>query len=123
VPTSNKIAAFLYLNAKRQKVLLARVVAAKPTFLILDQPTAGVDIGAKNELHQRIGELAREGTAILLISDELDEILELSDRIVVMNNGVVTTEVDSEGMNRSDLLELMSEVRDDGSSVERHIAS
>lgn len=73
-----------------QKVLLARAVGSKPVAMILDQPTAGVDIGAKAELHNQIRLSARQGAGILVISDDLDELLELSDRILVVNSGVVT---------------------------------
>jgi ABC-type sugar transport system ATPase subunit len=93
-----------------QKVLLARTVAARPAFLILDQPTAGVDVGAKAELHSQIRQVAREGTAILLISDDLDEILSTTDRILVMNSGAVTAILDTDGTSRSELLEAISRV-------------
>ncbi|WP_267286687.1 hypothetical protein [Kitasatospora acidiphila] len=73
--------------------MLARWLARKPDLLILDEPTRGVDIGAKAEIYQIIADLAREGTAVLVISSELPEVLGLADRIVVMQNGHTTGEL------------------------------
>ncbi|MCW1411260.1 sugar ABC transporter ATP-binding protein [Rhizobium sp. 1AS11] len=91
-----------------QKVLLARAVGSRPLAMILDQPTAGVDIGAKAELHNQIRRAANEGAGILVISDDLEELLELSDRIVVMNAGTLTGDYPSAGLNRASLLAAMS---------------
>ena len=76
-------------GGNQQKTVLARWLATKPKVLILDEPTHGVDVGAKAEIHELIRGLAREGMAILLISSELSEILALSARIVVMREGHV----------------------------------
>lgn len=76
-------------GGNQQKVVLARWLATKPLIVILDEPTQGVDIGAKAEIHGLIGELAAAGTAIILISSELPEILGMSDRIAVMRNGAI----------------------------------
>jgi rhamnose transport system ATP-binding protein len=76
-------------GGNQQKTVLARWLATKPKLLILDEPTHGVDVGAKAEIHELIRGLAREGIAILLISSELPEVLALSSRIVVMREGRV----------------------------------
>ncbi len=76
-------------GGNQQKVVLARWLATKPSVMILDEPTQGVDVGAKAEIHGLIGELAAAGTAVILISSELPEILGMSDRIAVMRNGTV----------------------------------
>ena len=91
-----------------QKVLLARAASARPTVLILDQPTAGVDVGAKAELHRQIRQLAASGVGILLISDDLDELLDNCKRIVVMQAGTATGGYPSEGLDRASLLAAMS---------------
>jgi rhamnose transport system ATP-binding protein len=78
-------------GGNQQKVVLARWLATKPSVIILDEPTQGVDVGAKAEIHGLIGELAAAGTAIILISSELPEILGMSDRIAVMRNGTIVT--------------------------------
>ena len=76
-------------GGNQQKTVLARWLATKPKLLILDEPTHGVDVGAKAEIHELIRGLAREGIGILLISSELPEVLALSSRIVVMREGRV----------------------------------
>jgi rhamnose transport system ATP-binding protein len=77
-------------GGNQQKVSLARWLATRPLLLILDEPTQGVDVGAKSEIHKIIRSLAKEGLAVLLISSDLPEILGMSDRIGVMRGGTVT---------------------------------
>jgi len=74
-------------GGNQQKVSLARWLATKPKLLILDEPTQGVDVGAKSEIHKIIRRLAKEGLAVLMISSDLPEVLGMSDRIAVMNAG------------------------------------
>jgi rhamnose transport system ATP-binding protein len=76
-------------GGNQQKVALARWLATTPAVLILDEPTQGVDIGAKSEIHALMQELAERGLAIIMISSELPEILGMSDRIAVMRNGSI----------------------------------
>lgn len=77
-------------GGNQQKTILARWLATKPKLLILDEPTHGVDVGAKSEIYQLIRNLAENGIGILLISSELPEILAMADRVVVMHEGHVT---------------------------------
>ena len=77
-------------GGNQQKTILARWLATEPEFLILDEPTHGVDVGAKAEIYDLIHNLAKEGLSIMLISSELPEILTMSDRVVVMHEGSVT---------------------------------
>ena len=81
-------------GGNQQKVALAKWLNIKPDVLLLDEPTRGIDIGAKFEIYQLIDELAAGGTAIFLVSSELPEILALSDRIFVMNHGDIVKEYD-----------------------------
>lgn len=76
-------------GGNQQKIALARWLATKPSVLILDEPTQGVDVGAKSEIHKLIVELAAQGVAIIMISSELPEILGMSDRIAVMRAGTI----------------------------------
>src|SRR5262249_21422887 len=76
-------------GGNQQKVSLARWLATKPKLLILDEPTQGVDVGAKSEIHKIIRRLAKEGLAVLMISSDLPEILGMSDRIAVMRGGTI----------------------------------
>ncbi|WFR98806.1 sugar ABC transporter ATP-binding protein [Rhizobium tumorigenes] len=80
-------------GGNQQKVLLARLMEAKPKIVILDEPTRGVDVGAKSEIYRLIDALAQNGVAILLISSELPEIIGVSDRVLVMNQGRISGEV------------------------------
>jgi L-arabinose transport system ATP-binding protein len=81
-------------GGNQQKVVLARWLARRPRVLILDEPTRGVDVGAKAEIYGVINQLTADGIAVIVISSELPEILGLSDRIVVMQRGRVTGELD-----------------------------
>ena len=74
-------------GGNQQKVALARWLATEPSVIILDEPTQGVDVGAKAEIHRLMGELAGRGLAIIMISSELPEVLGMSDRIAVMHGG------------------------------------
>lgn len=84
-----------YLSGgNQQKVIMARWLALEPQILILDEPTRGVDVGSKTEIHTLIDKLTNEGNAILMISSELPEILGMSDRIYVMRDGAIEGEFD-----------------------------
>ena len=93
-------------GGNQQKVALARWLAADPKVLILDEPTQGVDIGAKSEIHKLMGELAGRGMAIVMISSELPEILGMSDRIAVMHAGSIVGVVNREDATQELLLEM-----------------
>lgn len=80
-------------GGNQQKVVLGKALAREPSVLLLDEPTRGVDVGAKSEIYALIDGLAREGKAVLLVSSELEEVLSMSDRIFVMREGRVTGEL------------------------------
>ncbi len=81
-------------GGNQQKVVVAKWLAAKPKVLILDEPTRGIDVGAKAEIHRLMSALAEQGLAILMISSELPEILGMSDRVLVMRQGQIVAEFD-----------------------------
>nr|WP_272214620.1 sugar ABC transporter ATP-binding protein [Marinicella sp. W31]MDC2880246.1 sugar ABC transporter ATP-binding protein [Marinicella sp. W31] len=81
-------------GGNQQKVVVAKWLETQPEILILDEPTRGVDVGAKAEIHAVMGELAQKGLAIIMISSELPEVLGMSDRIMVINNGSVVETID-----------------------------
>ena len=95
-------------GGNQQKLVLAKWLAANAKVLILDEPTRGVDVGAKAEIHALIDRLAREGSAILLISSELPELLRLSTRILVVRDGAVVGEVARDVATQDGLLRLMA---------------
>jgi rhamnose transport system ATP-binding protein len=93
-------------GGNQQKVALARWLAARPAVLILDEPTQGVDVGAKAEIHRQMSELAALGMAILMISSELPEILGMSDRIAVMHGGAIKGVLEKATATQESILEL-----------------
>jgi inositol transport system ATP-binding protein len=80
-------------GGNQQKVVVAKALLTNPSVLILDEPTRGIDVGAKAEIYQLIARLAEEGRAILLVSSEMNEILQLCDRVLVMREGAVSVEL------------------------------
>jgi L-arabinose transport system ATP-binding protein len=80
-------------GGNQQKVVLARWLATKPKLLLLDEPTRGIDVGAKSEIYGIIDELAHQGVAVVVVSSELPEVLGVSDRIYVMAGGRITGEL------------------------------
>lgn len=80
-------------GGNQQKVLLSRLLETAPAVLLLDEPTRGVDIGAKSEIYRIIDALARRGVAVLVISSDLPEVVGICDRVVVMREGVMAGEV------------------------------
>jgi ABC-type sugar transport system ATPase subunit len=95
-------------GGNQQKIVLARWLAANAKILILDEPTRGVDVGAKAEIHALIGELAAKGAGVLLISSELPELLSLSTRILVLRSGRLVGEMAARGATQDGLLRLMA---------------
>jgi rhamnose transport system ATP-binding protein len=80
-------------GGNQQKVVLAKWLATEPRLLILDEPTRGIDVGTKSEVHRLMSELAGRGLAVLMISSELPEVLGMADRILVMHEGRLTAEL------------------------------
>jgi ABC-type sugar transport system ATPase subunit len=99
-------------GGNQQKIVLAKWLAASSHILILDEPTRGVDVGAKAEIHALIGELASRGTAILVISSELPEVISLSDRIIVLRNGRIAGELARRDATEDSVLRLMAGIGD-----------
>jgi inositol transport system ATP-binding protein len=95
-------------GGNQQKVILARWLARDPKVLIVDEPTRGVDVGAKAEVHQILVQLAARGIAVMVISSELPEILAVSDRIVTMRQGRITGEMPAVEATEERLMALMA---------------
>ena len=79
-------------GGNQQKIVVGKWLAAKPRILIMDEPTRGIDVGAKAEIHRLMSELAQQGMAVLMISSELPEVLGMSDRVLVMRSGQIVAE-------------------------------
>ncbi|TCJ03367.1 sugar ABC transporter ATP-binding protein [Cytobacillus praedii] len=93
-------------GGNQQKVILAKWLAAKPKLLILDNPTQGVDVGAKEDIYDIILKLAEENIAIIVLSSEANEIIRICDRALVMYHGVIQGEVAGEEMNEHEMMRL-----------------
>ena len=81
-------------GGNQQKVLIAKWLATKPSVLILDEPTRGIDVGAKSEIYSIINDLAAQGLAVIMISSEMPEVMNMSDRMIVMREGAVSAVLD-----------------------------
>jgi ABC-type sugar transport system ATPase subunit len=93
-------------GGNQQKVMLARAIAGAPRVLLLDEPTRGVDIGAKFDIYALLRELAQAGTAMIVASSDLDELIALSARIAVLRAGRIAAIVPAEGLTAQALLAL-----------------
>jgi ABC-type sugar transport system ATPase subunit len=93
-------------GGNQQKVVLAKWLAAKPTVLILDEPTRGVDVGAKADIHNIIGDLAAQGVGIIMISSELPEVLAVSDRVVVLHEGRASAPLERSELSEERIMAL-----------------
>ena len=95
-------------GGNQQKVLLARWLATDPKLLILDEPTRGIDVGAKAEIQRLIRELAEQGLGVLMISSELEEVIEGSDRVTVLRDGVSVAELAGEAITEPAVMHAMA---------------
>jgi inositol transport system ATP-binding protein len=95
-------------GGNQQKVVLARWLALEPKILIVDEPTRGIDVAAKSEVHQLLDKMARARIAIVAISSELPEVLAIADRIVVMREGRVVGETSREEASEEGLMQMMT---------------
>lgn len=91
-------------GGNQQKVVIARALMTKPSILILDEPTRGIDIGAKTEVYEIIARLAREGVAVIMVSSELPEVLSLSHRVLVLREGRIAAELDPRDATQEQIL-------------------
>jgi len=98
-------------GGNQQKVVLSRWTSLRSKVLVLDNPTNGIDVGAKTEIYRLIRELAAQGAAVMLISSELPEILHLADRIVVMSKGRIVWDRENEAGGEADVAEEEQLVR------------
>jgi galactofuranose transport system ATP-binding protein len=96
-------------GGNQQKVILARWLASNPKFLILDEPTRGIDVGVKMDIQNLVGELAEKGIAVLFISSELEEVLRCSERILVLRDRKIVGELAGEDINGATVMQTIAE--------------
>ena len=104
-------------GGNQQKVILARWMATQPDLLILDEPTRGIDVGAKAEIQRLMLEMCHDGVSVIFISSELDEIIRCSNRIVVMRDGKKVGEVNGEECTQQTILNIIAEGVQEGASA------
>ena len=93
-------------GGNQQKVLLARWLATAPELIILDEPTRGIDVGAKADIQRKVAELSAAGLSVIFISSELEEVLRLAQRVLVMRDRRAIGELDSSEVGLSDLIDV-----------------
>ncbi|MFV2065246.1 MAG: ATP-binding cassette domain-containing protein [Chloroflexota bacterium] len=119
VATSSEQVVNKLSGGNQQKVVVGKWLATKPRLLIVDEPTRGVDVGAKAEIHRLISELAQQGLAILMISSELPEVLGMSDRILVMRGGRLVAEFSRDEATQENVgAAMMSDLSGNGSAAD-----
>lgn len=110
-PSLNQKIVFLS-GGNQQKVVVGKWLACKTDILLLDEPTRGIDIGAKLEMYRLIDQLARQGIAVILVSSEMPEVLGLADRILVMRAGKIVSELDKDATEKDVIKKAMFSIKD-----------
>ena len=104
-PTQDQIARYLS-GGNQQKVVLGKWLSMNPSLLLLDEPTRGIDIGSKQEIYKLMENLAASGVAVIFVSSEMEEILGMADRVLVMHEGVITGELSREQLDEEAIMQL-----------------
>lgn len=99
-------------GGNQQKVLMSKLLTVEPKIIIMDEPTRGIDVGAKAEIHKLLRKLANEGMGVIMISSELPEIIGMCDRVVIMHEGVISGEVGAKELNESRIIQLASGIKE-----------
>jgi len=104
-PNTRQVVRFLS-GGNQQKVVLGKWLAMEPRVLLLDEPTRGIDVGAKQEIYGLMEDLAERGVAILFVSSDLEEVMGMSDRTLVMHEGQITGELSREELSEESIMQL-----------------
>ncbi len=96
-------------GGNQQKIMIAKLLALNPKLIIMDEPTRGIDVGAKSEIHQILRELSNSGVGVILISSEMPEVVGMCDRVIVMNVGNVVGELENENVTQGNIIKKISE--------------
>lgn len=98
-------------GGNQQKVLISKLLTVKPKIVIMDEPTRGIDVGAKAEIHKLLRQLVDEGMGIIMISSELPEVIGMCDRVIIMHEGIVSGEIDSKELSEKRIIQLASGIK------------
>jgi ribose transport system ATP-binding protein len=98
-------------GGNQQKIVIGKWLAMKPRVLIVDEPTRGIDVGAKGEIHNLIRELARSGYAVIVISSEMPEVLHVADRVIGMYQGEIIRTFEAGEVTEDSLVQAISGIR------------
>jgi monosaccharide-transporting ATPase len=107
-------------GGNQQKVLLARWLCMNPKVLILDEPTRGIDVGAKAEIQKLVDDLAAKGLGVILISSEVDEMTEGSDRVVALREGAVVGLLSEDEVTEGNLMQMLAHGEDSGDGAQEN---
>lgn len=99
-------------GGNQQKILLSKLLTVKPRIIIMDEPTRGIDVGAKAEIHKLLRKLVSEGMGVIMISSELPEIIGMCDRVVVMHEGIINGEVGQKELSERKIIQLASGIKE-----------
>jgi simple sugar transport system ATP-binding protein len=111
-PTSPEAPAWTLSGGNQQKVLIARLLALSPRILLLDEPTRGIDVGAKVEVQNLVGDLADNGMSVIFISSELEEVLRVASRIAVLRDGHLVETIPADELESRSLLAMVTQPDD-----------
>jgi ribose transport system ATP-binding protein len=100
-------------GGNQQKIVIGKWLSMRPEVLIVDEPTRGIDVGSKSEIHNLLRELAKQGYAVIVISSEMPEVLHVSDRIVAMYHGQIIREFTSDEVTEDSLIQAISGITGD----------
>ena len=104
-------------GGNQQKIVIGKWLSMHPSVLIVDEPTRGIDVGSKTEIHNLIRELAAQGYAVIVISSEMPEVLHVSDRIVAMYSGEIMRTFTAEEVTEDNLIQAISGIGGDGKAA------
>ena len=110
-PSDTEGNVFNFSGGNQQKVLLGKWLLRDPQIVMLDEPSRGVDVGARQRIHEAIAETAANGAGVLLISSEIDEVLGLAHRAYLVSDGGIAGEIDPEGRTEGEMLELLFDLQ------------
>ncbi len=98
-------------GGNQQKILISKLLTINPKIVFMDEPTRGIDVGAKSEIHKLLRELSKKGIGVIIISSELPEVIGMCDRVIVMHEGVIRGEVSEHHINEKEIIQFASGIQ------------